>query len=279
MKWFKHYSDASKSSKLNLIVDKFGLKGYAMYWLIVELLAEKFDGEDPTFEVHFNTIKQTLRVYHNKIIKDFMESVDDVGLMSVQCDSNLYHISFPKLLEIKDNHTKNLQVKNKKVTPRIEKNKIKNKIKNTPLGSNVIEFQDSKNEISNELFDSIIEQWNKICADNGKLKFHKGLKRTTLENFVELVRLNKSLRDIQSWKDCFHTIKNNDFLNGQNPSSSFVCTLSWLIDTNKIVDVLNGQYGALGVDSDLSSENLDERYEKYLEQKRKERIARGVLDA
>lgn len=131
MKWFKHYSNASTSQKLNIIMDKHGLDGYAKYWLLVELLAEKFDGNEPIFLLHYTTIKQRLRAYHNKITRTFLEDLDNVGLMSVKCKDNLYTIYFPKLLEIKDNHTRNLQVKTKPLAPREEKNRTdKNRVKN-----------------------------------------------------------------------------------------------------------------------------------------------------
>jgi hypothetical protein len=133
VKWFKHYSDASTSQKLNVLMDKYGLEGYARYWLLIELLAEKFDGKDPTFQLHLNTIKQRLRTYHTKIIERFLKDIGESLLMSVECDDKLYTIYCPKLLEIKDNHTRNLQVKTKSLAPRKEK---KRKEKNISKKSN-----------------------------------------------------------------------------------------------------------------------------------------------
>ena len=126
MKWFKHHTDASRSEKLMVLIDKFGVEGYGRYWLLVELLAEKFDGKDANFRIHNNTIKRGLFIYHGKMVQRLLECIDDVGLMSLSCSDDIWSIYCPKLLEIKDNHTRNLQVKTKLVAPRIEENRIDN---------------------------------------------------------------------------------------------------------------------------------------------------------
>jgi hypothetical protein len=123
MKWFKHYSDASRSEKLAQLVDEFGIEGYGRYWLLVELLAEKFDGKDTNFTIHNTTIKRTLYIHHDKMAVKFLGTIANLGLMSCVSTNKLWSISCPKLLEIKDNHTKNLQAKSKSVTPRTDKNR------------------------------------------------------------------------------------------------------------------------------------------------------------
>ena len=130
MKWFKHYTNASRSEKLNALRDKYGLEGYARYWLLVELLAEKFDGSNTTFRIHKRTMSQQLGYYRHTMSEQWLNNGQTLGLYKFHCDGDVFVIVFDKLLEIKDNHTKNLQVKNKSLAPRKDKEKNKNKNKN-----------------------------------------------------------------------------------------------------------------------------------------------------
>lgn len=139
MKWFKHYTDASRSEKLATLREKTGLEGYARYWLLVELLSEKFDGSNTTFRINKRTLGIHLGYYRHTMAEQWLYIGKTLGLYNFHCESDVYVIVFDKLLEIKDNHTKNLQVSGNKVSPRKdkEKNKNKNKIRNTMPSTDV----------------------------------------------------------------------------------------------------------------------------------------------
>ena len=131
MKWFKHYVDASRSEKLAALREKTGLEGYARYWLLVEFLAEKFDGNNTEFIVNRKTLGRHLGYYRPTMARHWLDIGHTLGLFQVslsgQCQVNddlNYLIVFPKLLEIKDNHTRNLQVTSKSLAPRKEKKRI-----------------------------------------------------------------------------------------------------------------------------------------------------------
>lgn len=136
-----------------------------------------------------------------------------------------------------------------------------------------------KDKIGNELFDSVVQCWNDTCANKHQLKFHLGTKPESIKRFVEIVSHNPELKKIENWKICFETVKNSEFLNGSQNPSGFVCTLDWLISSHKIVDVLNGQYGAMRSTQVVTDDNLDEQYKIYLEKKQAEKIARGASNA
>jgi len=131
LKWFKHYCNASESEKLNQLMDKYGLEGLARYWLLVELLAEKWDGNEPKFNLHLRTLTRRLRYYRLTSAEQWLNNGHQWGLYNFHCVDNACTIYFPKLLEIRDNHIKNLQVKSKKVSTREEKEKSKEKSINT----------------------------------------------------------------------------------------------------------------------------------------------------
>ena len=177
MKWFKHYSDASRSEKLAQLVDEFGIEGYGRYWLLIELLAEKFDGKDTNFTIHNTTIKRTLYIHHDKMAAKFLGTIANLGLMSCVSTNKLWSISCPKLLEIKDNHTKNLQVKSKLVPPRTDKNRTdqsKVKVK--------IEKQSVKCKFDIDLI--YAEYPKKVGKSDGMKKLHKVIKTQELYDKV-----------------------------------------------------------------------------------------------
>lgn len=109
MKWFKHYTDASGDDGINRLEQEFGYEGYGVYWKILEKCAAKWDGKsDPVFVL--NKVKTRLELRLKSVKTEFI-----LGLMSVckLCELEVtefdYIIRFPKMAEIKDNHTKNLQ--------------------------------------------------------------------------------------------------------------------------------------------------------------------------
>jgi len=110
MKWFKHLVTASTSEKLNALMDKYPrnrVGAYGRYWLMLEMLAAKYDinalsndNLTPTFNIHLDTIKQTLRIHRDIDCKMYVTSMHDVGLMSATLNERSCIITFPKLLEV-----------------------------------------------------------------------------------------------------------------------------------------------------------------------------------
>ena len=51
MKWFKHDSDANMDGKLQEILLDYGLEGYGLYWYCLEMIVNKIDYDNLTFEL------------------------------------------------------------------------------------------------------------------------------------------------------------------------------------------------------------------------------------
>ncbi len=51
MKWFKHDTDASQDDKLQNVLLDYGLEGYGLYWYCIELISNKVDKDNITFEL------------------------------------------------------------------------------------------------------------------------------------------------------------------------------------------------------------------------------------
>lgn len=51
MRWVKHDTDANQDAKLQNVLLDHGLEGYGLYWYCVELIANKVDNDNITFEL------------------------------------------------------------------------------------------------------------------------------------------------------------------------------------------------------------------------------------
>lgn len=45
MKWFKHHSDAYSNLKLRTVINRHGMKGYGVFWVVNELVAQQGTGQ------------------------------------------------------------------------------------------------------------------------------------------------------------------------------------------------------------------------------------------
>lgn len=106
MKYFRHFSNASSSLKVQRILDEMGLKGYAQYFLLLELLNEKFDGESTKVSVHLNEIAAKVRLKFDKSLTNFIQKLSDFELISFQLSGKVYEIDCPILLELMDRDSK-----------------------------------------------------------------------------------------------------------------------------------------------------------------------------
>ena len=218
MKWFKHYTNASRSEKLNALRDKYGLEGYARYWLFVELLAEKFDGKDTTFRIHKRTLSQQLGYYRHTMSEQWLNNGQTLGLYKFHCDGDVFVIVFDKLLEIKDNHTRNLQVKNKPLAPRKDKDKEEDKDK-----------KKEKEKVGNELPVKIVELWNSKAKEfeRSKVKTINAKRKRLLE------RECKNFKSLDDWRKIFNVAVNTEY---QFPDGrTWRCQFDDLFEKNRAV--------------------------------------------
>jgi hypothetical protein len=107
MLYFKHFSNASTSLKLQEIKHEFGMEGYGRYWALFELMNEKFDGESVEVELHFKEILTRLEFRLKSSLKVFSDFLTSVQIISIifETDSTL-KLSCPMLLELMDRDSK-----------------------------------------------------------------------------------------------------------------------------------------------------------------------------
>ena len=105
MKWFKHMSDSHSDMKLRAIVHEFGLVGYAIYWICLELVAQQgsnwtLDGRAWTWYI---CTMDSNGLELNEV-QHIVERLGELGLIDANSlkDGKLY---IPKMAKYADNYT------------------------------------------------------------------------------------------------------------------------------------------------------------------------------
>ena len=55
MRWFRHESTANRNAKLEKVLMKYGTSGYGLYWLCLELIADRIDSRTADFELRHDS--------------------------------------------------------------------------------------------------------------------------------------------------------------------------------------------------------------------------------
>lgn len=97
------------------IFKKYGLEGEARFWRLVELMAERLDKNETIFHFDLETIRQSLRFRSLTDCRPFLDHLTTFTGMKVNYSGNDCEIEWCKILEIKDNHSRNLQVTDKQL--------------------------------------------------------------------------------------------------------------------------------------------------------------------
>lgn len=98
MEFFRHSSTASNSSELSIIMDEFGLDGYAWWFILHELVAEKSDDGKAT--IAGVIVRKRLRIEQAKL-SEFATILKSITEIDISWTDDEYHIVIPELKEIK----------------------------------------------------------------------------------------------------------------------------------------------------------------------------------
>lgn len=121
MKWFKHSCTARDDQKISKLMDELGLEGYGCYMIILEVVGHEMGPTNECFaEFSLKKWGSFVQLSAKKFAK-FAQVMAKLSLFHADISENNCRIEIPNLLKYRDNHTKNLQVTNKKVSLEKEK--------------------------------------------------------------------------------------------------------------------------------------------------------------
>ncbi len=108
-------TDASSDEFIAELEDEFGLEGYARWWKLLETIAVQMDETDRCSVAY--PVQKWLRILKAKRNKltSFLVYCELQLKINMKQTGNILEIECPKLLEIRDNHSANLQAKRKRL--------------------------------------------------------------------------------------------------------------------------------------------------------------------
>ena len=125
MKWFKHFSNSRRDIFIQELMAEFGHKGYAVWFMLIEIIAEDSNRD---LSGHI-TISEKLLAKELGLksvgLRNILSFCHEQTKFSVTYENNKVIINFPKIKDIKDNYTKDLQATNKRLAPYKDKDKDK----------------------------------------------------------------------------------------------------------------------------------------------------------
>ncbi len=107
MKWMKHVTDSINDPKIARLRGEFGNEGYAVYWIILEVIARQFTRTNPSDELSIpeKTWRKYLEISPKKFRKilDFCQKQE---LLEYRDSGNMVTIKVPKFLNYSDEYTR-----------------------------------------------------------------------------------------------------------------------------------------------------------------------------
>lgn len=159
MQWFRHMTNAADSDDLSFVYDKFGHKGYAMWFMILELVAKEMDYVSAKCHrsLSVNDWCSFLKV-KPKILFSFLEHSKNILGMKTEQNGNILRIEIPKLVVLRDDE--------KPITELVSLGKDELKKNNVNTSTDKIRIDIDKKEIRK---DKKINQKKEIEIENHNL--------------------------------------------------------------------------------------------------------------
>lgn len=191
MRWFKHFNDALDDPFIQELMDKFSHAGYVAWFGLLEIIAKengtKLTGKltvDPRY------LKRKLRISTRKLeqIFEFCSGKVEENLNKTSTKPKLlfnktsekWNFEVCKMMELKDNYTKDLQASSKKPSNQKEAEAEEDNNPPTPL----LDDPEKQDDISKK-----IELFNRCLQSNGvnkKIQADDTNARGTLIDFMDV---------------------------------------------------------------------------------------------
>lgn len=197
MRWFKHLVDSGDDPDVGAIINKFGPRGYYMFFRTLEIMSREFDVHHPgknTFQ-----FKWLLRRYNCKIgvklLTDFFRFTSKLGRIKSRLNKDTIHLYCPKLKDLADEYTEKLLRKvgiesGQKSGQSREENKNKNQNKRESKKRDKIISPKKLKEFEKEFN----EEWGKWPIESrakkkiSRMKFIALCKAGKYEEYLEIRR-------------------------------------------------------------------------------------------
>jgi hypothetical protein len=221
--YFRHSFTAHQDIKIRKLIDRIGPKGYAVYFMLLEIYCMKLRDDDTgqiEQEIDLKLLASLLKV-RSDFVRSCIEVLSELNLLIKLCsnsNSTMIKVSIPNSLKYFGSYQK------------VRDENIPNKRKEK-------EIKEKEIIIKKLTPDEIIDLWNfKHGAKFGRCPGVGGGKHR--DNILEAIQF---LPTLESWDELFTKATSSDFLSGNN-SSDWTVNFLWLIDYDNALKVLSDNY-------------------------------------
>lgn len=213
MKWFKHYTSAGEDAFICSLIDEFGLKGYAYWFLLLELCASNAkDYNQSEFELHESILKRKLHLSSSRVHL-FLHFSATLGKLQFKKNNYVYYLKICKWSNYKHKDSVSSKIYQDSVRARIDKNRI--------------EYTDNKKPSSKAAtdrvpYDEIMRIWNDKCG-----KALQSIKAINGKRQKKVRALYKLYPDLNDWEKAFQALSLDPWSTGNNPSK-WKADFNWL---------------------------------------------------
>jgi len=245
MRWFKHMTRSNRDEKLTRVKDEFGLEGYGLYWLILEIIAEQMNENNKTFVEFSVKTWRTFTGFSTKKLKKYLTFFSELKLFFVEFSQNSIKIDCPNLLKYRDEYSRKKNKKSGQSQERVRTKSGESQDKVAPDTDTDTDTDTEKKKgenIPSCPHKKIIELYHKILPELPKVKkWHSTRQKLLQARWQE----DKTQQSLKFWEYFFHKVRKSDFLMGKvvtNNGRCFKADLEWLIRPTNFTKVLEGRY-------------------------------------
>ena len=240
MKWFKHDTDANMDAKLQEVMLDYGLEGYGLYWYCIELIAQRVNGDNLTFELEHDCriIARNTGSTPQKV-EQMMKSFISLGLLNA--DNG--HVFCLKLASRCDDFTAKAVRRNgvKTITNQSVGVSPTNSVF-VPLEEEEEVRRRSKKNISN-IHQQIADSWNDIFENELSAVSKVTAKRKSAINgcINEMKGTDHDFSKLETWTKLFTYAKGIPFLMGDN-DRGWTMSFDFITTKSKLIKLIEGEY-------------------------------------
>lgn len=223
---------------------EFGLAGIGMYWVTVEAIAEHYGvNGTPSLSLDLASWRE-LTAISPQMMRKWAAFGDEMALFSASFSEKTLTISIPKIKDIKDNHTSNLQAacsQEEEGEKEEEKNK-KSTLTGTCAQAAPEPSPSCPHQAVIDLFHTILPELPRVRSWNETNKSH--LRARWKSVGLDGLRMDS----LDAWERLFRYIRTCPFLMGATQPGpgrkQFVSKLRWIVNQQNFQKIIEGDYEA-----------------------------------
>lgn len=237
MKWFKHDTDANMDAKLQEVMLDYGLEGYGLYWYCIELIAQRVNGDNLTFELEHDCriIARNTGSTPQKV-EQMMKSFIGLGLLNAD-NGHVFCLKLASRCDdftakaVRRNGIKTLSNQSVGVSPSLSVF--------VPLEEEVRKRSKKKEDICKLVFD----KWGEMFESRLSVPIKLSDKRRSAINgcITEMKSTRFDFTLLQTWSELFEHAAKSNFLMGEN-KDGWTMSFDFVTTKSKLLKIVEGEY-------------------------------------